>query len=190
MKSLLIRSFIVSVFCGFLVFVSLACSDDTEACDNDPVTPPVWTDPSTGLMWQARLPDTYATWRQAVAYCDTLILAGFDDWRLPHISELRTLLAGCEPTVTGGECAVSDACIEDACQTVACYACAYGDGPLNGCFAKASRLEAPCEHYWSSDQVPDASDRAWAIGFAGGFIYKPRIYYSFHARCVRQGTGN
>ena len=185
MKPLFKRLQIPPVLCGLLMLTLTACSDDSTECATEPVVASVWTDPQTGLIWQADLPETYATWRQAVDYCDTLNLDGQQDWRLPHISELRTLLSGCAPTVTGGECGVDDTCIENDCQTNACYACAFGDGPMNGCYARAVELDAPCEHYWSADRVPDVSDRAWAIGFAGGFIYKPRIYYSFHARCVR-----
>ena len=142
-------------------------------------------DPDTLLTWQVAPPHgNFTSWKQAVDYCDGLRLAGHGDWRLPSISELRTLIEGCEATVAGGECIVSDDCTEDACQTAACFSCRFGEGPGGGCYSRPGLLE-PCEHYWSATRVPDNMDRAWAIGFAGGFIYKPRIYYVFHARCVR-----
>jgi hypothetical protein len=50
------------------------------------------TDTSTGLMWQqATAPGTY-TWQQALAYCENLILADYDDWRLPNRNELQSLV--------------------------------------------------------------------------------------------------
>ncbi len=48
------------------------------------------TDSSTGLMWQQ---DTGgpATWSSAVSYCESLVLGGVGDWRLPNIKELASL---------------------------------------------------------------------------------------------------
>lgn len=52
------------------------------------------TDTATGLMWQR---DTghdgeAVSWKEAVAYCQGLTLAGFDDWRLPDSDELQTII--------------------------------------------------------------------------------------------------
>ena len=50
------------------------------------------SDTGTGLMWQqATAPGTY-NWEQALAYCEDLSLAGHDDWRLPTIKELRSIV--------------------------------------------------------------------------------------------------
>jgi len=50
------------------------------------------TDTSTGLMWQqATAPGTY-TWDQAISYCGSLSLAGYTDWWLPTIDELKSLV--------------------------------------------------------------------------------------------------
>lgn len=45
----------------------------------------------TGLEWQQDTHGTY-TWQQAIDYCDNLMYAGYDDWRLPTIKELSTLV--------------------------------------------------------------------------------------------------
>ena len=48
-------------------------------------------DSASGLMWQK----TYAEdkgWNEALAYCETLEYAGYDDWRLPNKNELASLL--------------------------------------------------------------------------------------------------
>jgi len=60
------------------------------------------TDLTTNLMWQQC---TYGlsgancatgavltiTWEASIVYCETLSHAGFTDWRLPHIKELRSI---------------------------------------------------------------------------------------------------
>ena len=52
------------------------------------------TDNLTGLMWtqNANLPAGFRTWQQALDYANNLILCGFDDWRLPNVRELESLV--------------------------------------------------------------------------------------------------
>ena len=51
------------------------------------------TDINTGLMWQ-KTPDfkNLMTWYEAVEYADDLELAGHNDWRLPSIKELYSIV--------------------------------------------------------------------------------------------------
>ncbi len=59
------------------------------------------TDSCTGLMWaRDTSPGTYS-WQSALAYCNSLELAGYTDWRLPNLRELRTLMeySGKEPPI-------------------------------------------------------------------------------------------
>ncbi len=46
----------------------------------------------TGLEWQQDPAHGTYTWEQALAYADTLSFSGYDDWRLPTIKELSTLV--------------------------------------------------------------------------------------------------
>ena len=50
-------------------------------------------DSTTGLMWQKTYPSsTTYTWQNALKYCESLVYAGYDDWRLPNKNELASLL--------------------------------------------------------------------------------------------------
>lgn len=53
---------------------------------------PVVTDTRSGLMWQQGSSSTGLTWVNAKAYCSDLVLAGFEDWRLPTKAELESLV--------------------------------------------------------------------------------------------------
>ena len=47
-----------------------------------------WVDPKTGLKWQITSPEKPMNWQEAMTYAESLR----DDWRLPAIKELETLL--------------------------------------------------------------------------------------------------
>ena len=49
-------------------------------------------DNQTGLVWQQPYDPNDRTWTDALAYCEGLSLAGYDDWRLPSYKELLTLV--------------------------------------------------------------------------------------------------
>lgn len=49
-------------------------------------------DSTTGLIWQGTVEDKDLTWDEALVYCENLIYAGYNDWRLPNVNELETLL--------------------------------------------------------------------------------------------------
>jgi len=49
-------------------------------------------DVGTGLVWQRSVPDRTFAFDEARAYCSQLTLAGQQDWRLPSMTELLTLI--------------------------------------------------------------------------------------------------
>lgn len=51
------------------------------------------SDLNTGLMWQQAIDfDALRTWVEAEPYADALVLAGYDDWRVPTTKELYSLM--------------------------------------------------------------------------------------------------
>ena len=49
------------------------------------------TDNNTGLMWQQIPTSQDFTWQDAVDYCESLELGGYDDWRMPSLKELFSI---------------------------------------------------------------------------------------------------
>lgn len=49
-----------------------------------------WVDTS-GLMWTAKDNGKDVNWKKAMKYCHNLHLAGYSDWRLPTIYELKDI---------------------------------------------------------------------------------------------------
>lgn len=50
------------------------------------------TDICTGLMWQQEKEPGDSAWMGALQYCDELEFAGHDDWRLPNVRELQSIV--------------------------------------------------------------------------------------------------
>ncbi len=62
---------------------------ENEFVDNEDGT---ISDLSTGLMW---MQDDYSEgieWEEALAYCEDLEFSGYDDWKLPNVKELQSIV--------------------------------------------------------------------------------------------------
>jgi hypothetical protein len=159
--------------------------DDATDDDDDDSGGDVWTDSSSGLMWQ-NASDCCYTWAEAKNYCQNLNWGGFSDWRLPTISELRSLIRGCPGTVTGGACGVTDGCTDSDCWNDPCVGCDSLEGPGEGGAYWPDGMSGEISWYWSSSPVADFDDGAWRVGFYNGRVYASYVYYDgYYARCVR-----
>ncbi len=52
------------------------------------------TDQGTNVMWQQYDDGKKYSWEDACCYCENLNLAGYNDWMLPEISQLYSLVDG------------------------------------------------------------------------------------------------
>ena len=165
-----------------------ATDDDATDDDitDDDATDDVWTDSTSGLTWQVTPSSNYMTWDEAKLYCENLSLVG-GGWRLPTISELRSLIRGCDATMTGGACGVTDDCLSYYnCWNDPCYGCDYLGGPGSGGAYWPDVMSGPNEWYWSSSPVVDLGSLEWAVSFYVGYIDRCSVdYYSTVVRCVR-----
>ena len=161
-------------------------NDLDDGIDDDP-SGEVWPDPLSGLMWQNGDAFYQFDWYEAQEFCQDLDWGGYVDWRLPTISELRSLIRGCPDTETGGSCRLADDCLGSACWDESCYGCVQYEGPSDGCYWP-DQMNGDCNIYWSSSsEITNSDSYSWAIYFDAGLILKgasvdPSILL---ARCVR-----
>jgi len=120
---------------ALLVFTNCECGDDEN--ENTPVPQEVWEDSVSGLMWQKGL-SPFLNWNGLINYCEKLNWKGYTDWRMPSISELRSLVRGCSNLETGGKCGVTDDCLDADCDNGYC-GCEEFEGPgIDGAYLPAS----------------------------------------------------
>jgi len=145
----------------------------------------LYYDESTGLAWlqeTGEYPLRYA--REGLDFCAGLERLGMDDWRLPDLDELRTLITGCLPTQTGGRCPTTSATPQ--ANDRACAGC----GAADRCYWPAG-LEGECGQYFAFEEDPHRkSGRDVYVDFRTGEVinsFSGRSDLFIKARCVRRG---
>lgn len=167
----------------------------------------VWCDPGMALCWQSPQKDAFAKTNtglivaEAVNYCDTLALAGYTDWRLPTIAELRSIVDGNAATETGGACEVRAGTGTGTNSNPVCHGGVPFAGPgSGGCYWKQG-LAGNCDNpdpaaeghpleTWASDRAVDDPEQwvayvAFETG-AAGFNHSCSVA---DVRCVRDDDG-
>jgi hypothetical protein len=121
------------------------------------------TDTVTGLMWQQGYSGKM-TWEEALTGAETFELAGYDDWRLPTIKELYSLIdfSGIDPSGWSGT---------DVSALVPFIDTAYFDFAYGDTNAGERIIDA---QYWSSTEYVASAGSArpmtFGVNFADGRI--------------------
>ncbi len=158
---------------------------ETES-DGDMEIPPdpenTWEDPAAGLEWQDALSPAVMAWDEAEDYCTGLAWAERDDWFLPTIDELRTLVRGCTETQPGGYCAVSTDCAELSCwAALDCLACSSSDT----CYWDSELADACETAFWSATELSDDEYYAWVLSYRDAGLVNENKSSLRAVRCAR-----
>ena len=162
-------------------------------------------DYATKLSWQDPQKDAYTpdypglTQPDAVRYCKELVLGGYDDWRLPDIDELRTLIRGNPATMADGDCPLHEGSSKADMYDSSCGQIAdYGGPGEGGCYWKP-KLTGPCNRPDIADEGDRpletvsstlASDDKFWVGcvlFDRASVSFNHIYSLADVRCIRNG---
>lgn len=168
---------------------SIQNEENNESLPECSLTSPTPCKDSTSkLVWSAKA-EHPMSWKYAIKYCDDLTEGGYNDWHLPTISELRTLVQHCTSAVTGGICKVSDSCLSTSCTN-----------NNKDCNCSNDKIEVEHDKFgdktrlWSSSICPDCSNyekTIWTISSTEHDIsisYCPEEEYNIinnDVRCVR-----
>jgi hypothetical protein len=165
--------------------------DDLLVCDQAGQT---CTDLQNGLMWPTNVAESTgrSPYALAQAFCNRMTRGGHNDWRLPTLDELRTLVRGCPESAPDGACGVSDSCAEITCggapcvqcantctagtcsfEQGACAGCDHGGGPnYDGCYLPDD-LDWGCQQFWTSNVAAGSTavnGAYWGIDFKSGSV--------------------
>ena len=122
------------------------------------------TDKNTGLTWQRETGGTM-NWQDALSYCESLSLGGYDNWRLPTIEELRSIV-----NYRTFDPAIASIFVQD---------------PDNEQYYTIDGL------YWSSTTYAYYTDRAWGTTyFHYGYSTHNHKFDKFNVRAVRSGQSD
>ena len=134
------------------------------------------------LVWSAKSSDEM-NWDDAGSYCENLTEGGYDDWRLPTIDELRTVIQNCSGSQIGGACAISDPDhLSNSDFSNDCYCDSMGSN--NGYYSRLG--DDDLVSLWSSSTTSGNTDRAWRVGFDDAYVYGYNKSGNNYVRCVRE----
>ena len=155
------------------------------------------TDTNTGWMWEKSY-QWVASLPEAQKACSNCRVGEFNDWRLPTIDEMRSLILGCPATGPTGACPVHALanCIDETCWNDTCF-CDTNQGPVEKpgdpsrkCYMDAS-FEWYCNLFWTGTQVKAKvkdDKRSWYVTFYDAGINVPPSMAQVQSaamRCVR-----
>jgi hypothetical protein len=163
------KSFAVSFYNGNVDLRNKTQTQYVRCMRVNSYPPPIFTDNgdgtvsdhSTKLMWQ-QIESTPMDWADALSYCEGLSLATYDDWRLPNIKELESI-------------------VDDTKHNPAIDITYFPDVSVT----------QPEAFYWSSTTFPNAIDTAFFVYIVDGRVFQLPSHDKStlkSARCVRGGN--
>jgi Protein of unknown function (DUF1566) len=190
------------IFLGIIIsFIAIAscgedddddAADDSDAGDDDQtadkpadVEAPDGDEGFVDLIWQDPPSKMSFTLEDAVVYCNYLHLDGHYDWRLPTISELRSIIRGCHSTELGGMCDVRDDCTAWSCDKDGCNGCDDFAGPGSDSAYWPPEFSGKIDFYQSSLTVEGEWFFVWGVDFRSGRIDVGDAGSKNAVRCVR-----
>ncbi len=140
-------------------------------------------DPNSKLCWQDPYSSKEMPWVDALDYCERLQSHGHDDWRLPSIGELRSLVRNCPETELGGACNVYDGS-DYFDRGKACLQCLWKDE----CYWDGM-MGTSCGEFWSSSALP-GTRLVWLFNYQCARVYEKDKFALEppNTRCVRSGS--
>lgn len=164
-----------------LFVVSCGGGDDSDSENDDSdvesgiVFP--WTDPDTGLIWSEKISQA-VRYSDAKSFCYRMKESDEQEWRVPTIEELITLIKNCPKTETGGSCKVKDSCSSTSCINSACSGC---ENSSDGRYSKLG----DAGWYWSSTSSGREYGGYFFVGYSAGYVNETHDADWLLVRCVR-----
>jgi len=134
--------------------VNMSHSPFSPAAEPGRQKPSTWKDPKTGFEWQCESPGEM-TWHEAQEYAKSLSLGGKNDWRLPTLAELESLLDRTKGRSDGRPLMREEVPFRDTLS------------------------------YWSSTTFKRHTKNAWIVMFDGAYVLSYYKSNSYSVRCVR-----
>lgn len=135
------------IMIGFSIYLNADFYRDTDG---------VITDSDRQLEWQDNIISSQFIWEDAISYCEALSFAGHEDWRLPNINELKTIVDRNKqkPSIVNG-------------------------------FVNTGTGTNNSYEYWSSTTASGDKTYAWYISFDEGYVLAESKNIQKYVRCVR-----
>jgi hypothetical protein len=121
-----------------------------------------WIDEQTSIMWQVEPAKQKYTFNGANNYCKKLKLDGFDNWRLPNVSELKTIQT-------------KNKVKNEASWTGYSY---IKLGLLAG-------TKMSYQWFWSSSTVKSKNSKGWIVNYSDPEVKKSYKSSHMYVRCIR-----
>lgn len=159
-------------------------SDPTRNSDRFTANPDgTVLDTKTGFIWMQEDAQSDMSFTEAEAYCAQLSLGGMDNWQLPPISLLRSVIAACTASSFGGRCPIRD---QTPARDAQCAGCEMmrGPGPMGSYLHPLFRFSGSLMETWSSTKSAPPNPLVATLAFQTAAIRMTPPDQRLRVRCV------